>query len=53
MVIDLSIIKGMDRRRKKLKFSLIKSLIYSHTHNAYKYLETQRAKGKIIVQINV
>ena len=40
-------------RREKIKIFIDKIFNFSQTHDAYKYIETQRAKGKIIVRVDV
>ena len=49
---DLNIIKKWIEE-KKIKIFIDKIFNFSQTHDAYKYIETQRAKGKIIVRVDV
>ena len=49
--IDLSIVRDWIEE-EKIKVFIDKIFKFIDTNKAYKYLETQRAKGKIIVQIN-
>ena len=48
--IDLSIVRDWIEE-EKIKVFIDKIFDFIDTNKAYQYLETQRAKGKIIVQI--
>ena len=49
--IDLKVIKNWIEDGK-IKIFVDKKYNFSEAHSAYKYLETQRVKGKVIVKVD-